>query len=98
MNGPARIWGIALVAALAGCVAAGRYGRREVPPAVLVRDAPPVYFRGANRTHLDQAGETDCNSPAHWDGNTFYVFNSAGHPWRSGGTDLFHLTNDSRRT
>ena len=36
---------------------------------------------------------TDCNSPAHWHGNTMYLFNSAGHPERSNGPDQFHLGN-----
>ncbi len=34
---------------------------------------------------------TDCNSPAHWDGDTLYLFNSVGQAWRSLGPDLFHL-------
>jgi hypothetical protein len=34
---------------------------------------------------------TDCNSPSHWDNDTFYLFNSAPSPWRSSGPDLFHL-------
>lgn len=54
-------------------------------------------MRGANSKAPDKPGDTDCNSPAHWDGATLYVFNSAGHPWRSAGPDLFHLTNDYRR-
>jgi len=60
-------------------------------PTALVRDAPLVRFRGANSPDPAHPGDTDCNSPAHWDGDTFYVFNSAGHPWRSAGPDLFHL-------
>jgi hypothetical protein len=48
-------------------------------------------FRGANSPAPDQPGDTDCNSPAHWDGETLYLFNSAGHPWRSAGSDLQHL-------
>jgi hypothetical protein len=34
---------------------------------------------------------TDCNSPSHWEGDTFYLFNSAPTPWRSSGPDLLHL-------
>ncbi len=60
-------------------------------PNVVLREAPPVRFRGANSPDADHPGDTDCNSPAHWDGETLYVFNSAGHPWRSGGPDLLHL-------
>jgi hypothetical protein len=47
----------------------------------MLRDAPPLVF----------PAETDCNSPAHWDGDTFYLFNSAGKPKRSSGPDVFHL-------
>jgi hypothetical protein len=32
--------------------------------------------------------ECDCNNPSHWDGDAFYVFNSASFPWRSSGPDL----------
>jgi len=60
-------------------------------PTVEVRAAPPLEFRGAN-SQGDRPGDTDCNSPAHWDGDTLYVFNSAGHPWRSSGSGLARLT------
>jgi hypothetical protein len=62
-----------------------------------LRDAPPVQFRGAQSAAPDKPGDTDCNSPAHWDGDTLYVFNSAGHPWRLAGPDVFRLTDDYRR-
>lgn len=64
---------------------------------VVLRDAPLVRFPGARRTDPNQPGETDCNSPAHWDEGVLYLFNSAGHPWRSSGPDLFHLTDSYRR-
>lgn len=35
--------------------------------------------------------QADCNSPAHWDGNTFYLFTSVGHPTRSQGASVFRL-------
>lgn len=60
-------------------LAAGSLGA-ETPSAVL-RDAPPLKF----------PAETDSNSPAHWDGGIFYLFNSMGKPKRSHGPDLFHL-------
>lgn len=56
----------------------------------MLRAAPVVRFPGANRLAAPP-GETDCNSPLHWDGATLYLFNSAGHPWRSSGPDVFHL-------
>ncbi|HZP84085.1 MAG TPA: hypothetical protein VFB21_20760 [Chthonomonadaceae bacterium] len=59
-------------------------------PTVRLRDAPTLRFRGAGGPEASYAGETDCNSPAHWDGDTLFIFNSAGHPWRSSGPDLFH--------
>ena len=60
-------------------------------PSVVLREAAAARFRGANSPSPEQPGDTDCNSPAHWDGDTLYVFNSAGHPWRSAGPDLFQL-------
>lgn len=59
-------------------------------PRAILGEAPIVRFPGANRLAAPP-GETDCNSPLHWDGATLYLFNSAGHPWRSSGPDLFHL-------
>lgn len=66
-------------------------------PRVKVRAAPPLRFRGANSPSPTQPGDTDCNSPAHWEGNRFYVFSSAGHPWRSSGLNLFHLNKTYQR-
>lgn len=63
----------------------------KAEPRVVLKPAPLVQMRGANSPAPDQPGDTDCNSPAHWDGDTLYLFNSAGHPWRSAGPDLFHL-------
>jgi hypothetical protein len=60
-------------------------------PQVVVREASLLQFRGANSPTAAQPGDTDCNSPSHWDGNVLYLFNSAGHPWRSAGPDLAHL-------
>jgi hypothetical protein len=42
---------------------------------------------------VDKPGECDCNNPLHRDGDTLFVFNSAGHPWRNSGRDLFQLKN-----
>jgi hypothetical protein len=61
-------------------------------PSAILRAASVLGFRGANSPDPGHPGDTDCNSPAHWDGDTLYVFHSAGHPWRSAGPDLFHLT------
>jgi hypothetical protein len=96
MENAAKLLSTIVVVVLVGCMVGGR-NFREVKPTVVVRAALPISFRGANSTNLTHIGETDCNSPAHWEGNTFYVFNSAGHPWRSAGSDALHLTNDYRR-
>jgi hypothetical protein len=96
MENTAKFLSTIVVAVFVGCMVGG-HNLRQAEPTVVVRAAPPISFRGANSTNLTHVGETDCNSPAHWDGNTLYVFNSAGHPWRSAGSDVFHLTNDYRR-
>jgi len=53
---------------------------------VVLLDAPIVEFPSS----------TDSNSPCHWDGDTFYIFNSQGHPFVSSGSDQFHLSNTKR--
>ena len=50
---------------------------------------PTVQLHAAPAIHMPH--DVDCNTPSHWDGGKFYVFNSTGHPYRSSGTDLFHL-------
>jgi hypothetical protein len=65
----------------------------------LAADAPTVRLRrgklirlpGAGEPGDPHAGDSDSNSPAHWDGSTFYLLNSAVASWRSSGPDLFHL-------
>jgi hypothetical protein len=61
-------------------------------PTVQVREAPLIRFPGADNPEMGHFGVTDCNSPAHWDGATLFVFNSSAHPWRNAGHDLFRLT------
>ncbi len=60
-------------------------------PAVVMREARPLRLPGVRRP--DGSEVVDSNSPAHWDGDTLYVFNSDDHPWRFSGPDLFHLGN-----
>jgi len=48
-------------------------------------------LRPAPRLQFPHA--TDSNSPGHWDGPTFFLFNSTGHPYRSYGSNLFELGN-----
>jgi hypothetical protein len=66
----------------------------ETIPLVTVQPAPLVQFRGGNSSGPGVIGDTDCNSPAHWEGSTLYLFNSAGHPWRSSGPGVFQLDAD----
>lgn len=35
---------------------------------------------------------TDCNSPCWWSGDQMFILNSTGHPVRSSGTDVEHMT------
>jgi hypothetical protein len=60
-------------------------------PSLVVREAPPLRFPGAEIPASGAVGVTDCNSPAHWDGDTLYVLNSAAHPWLNAGPDLSRL-------
>src|SRR5512140_2469518 len=53
--------------------------------------AVPATLRPAS--HLRFPGGTDSNSPGHWDGPTFYLFNSIGRPSRSYGSNIFQLGN-----
>ena len=86
-----------LLIPLCGCQSPRDTAGDAATPQVVVRDAPLVRFRGSQSAAPDKPGDCDCNNPAHWDGDTLYVFNSTGHPWRSAGPDLFRLTHDYRR-
>lgn len=68
--------------------------------AVVLKDAEPVLFPGivAEGADIKAIGGVDCNSPAHWDGDTMYMFYSVFHPFRSSGPDLFSLSQPSQRT
>jgi hypothetical protein len=65
-------------------------------PSAVVRPAPPLKLPGITNQNLD--AYVDCNNPSHWDGDTMYIFSSAGHPFRSSGPDLLHLDPKSQRT
>ena len=62
--------------------------------------APRLQFPGVVHDNMDpnMPGDIDCSSPAHWDGDTLYMFYSTGHPFRSCGPDIFHLSMPSQRT
>jgi hypothetical protein len=53
---------------------------RDALPSVAFADVPFIQITGV-----------DSNCPAHWDGNSLFVFNSYGHPYQSSGPDLAHL-------
>jgi hypothetical protein len=88
---------VAAVAGLFGCGSSPRNAPETELPRVMLREAALIQFRGVNSASSDKPGECDCNNPAHWDGDALYVFNSAGHPWRSAGPDLFHLQTNYAR-
>ena len=53
----------------------------EQEPRVVLTQAPLILMHGV-----------DSNSPAHWDGKSFYLINSAGgHQYISSGSDIGHL-------
>jgi len=64
--------------------------RQGNSPAQVETARPRVRFQDAPQI---QIGGVDSNSPAHWEGDTLYVFNSYGHPWRNSGPDIAHLGN-----
>ncbi len=66
---------------------------------VVIRSAPRVQFPGVVQKDKNpqEPGDIDCSSPAHWADGTMYMFYSTGHPFRSSGPDLFHLSRPSQR-
>ena len=66
---------------------------------VNIRPAERVQFPGVIHKGMDPnaAGDIDCSSPAHWDGDTMYMFYSTGHPLRTSGPGLFGLKRPSQR-
>ncbi len=92
INKPHSLWPALFLPAIL-CVAGLGQNR------VILRNAPRLQFPGviSNKTDPNSAGDIDCSSPAHWDGDTMYMFYSTGHPFRSFGKDLFHLSKPSVR-
>ncbi len=62
-------------------------------PSVVLRDAPLIQMPGVEVPAQSLLHEADSNNPLHWDGDTLYLFNNYGHPWRTEGPDLVHLSN-----
>jgi len=83
--------GIMITLAALFCCCAGT-------PKVTLRDATPLNLPGVTVPAVNQVAGIDCNNPAHWDGDTLYVFSSTAQPWRCFGPDLFHLSDPSVET
>ena len=90
-----RLVRLAIVALLAASPCGAASGNNRV----VIRSALRVQFPGVVQAGVDpqQAGDIDCSSPAHWNGGTMYMFYSTGHPFRSSGPDLFHLSRPAQR-
>lgn len=61
-------------------------------PSFVVREASPIQMPGVAVPERSLDHEADSNNPLHWDGGTLYLFNNAGHPWRTSGPDIEHLS------
>lgn len=90
----ARYWAVVGTAAFCSILSFNLLGRPRNAVAVNgeagdVR-SPRVVLRPSS--FMKFPGRTDSNSPAHWDGNILYLFNSAPPPFRSSAADLFHLS------
>ncbi len=90
MNDRFKVAGILLSLGVPGFAA-------DVPTAT-VGPAPRYLLPGVYREQRPQGGGVDCNSPAHWDGETLYVFSSENQPWRTSGPNLMDLKRRSERT
>ena len=71
---------------MALCAPRGAQGEPAAPRFTLL-PAAELRFPGAPPLFV-----TDCNSPAHWVGETLYIFNSWGHPWRMQGPGLEQMS------
>ena len=80
-------------------LAVGSCDAAQKSASVIVRPAPRVQFPGVvpGGKGPQEPGDIDCSSPAHWDDGTMHMFYSTGHPFRSSGPDLFHLSRPSQR-
>jgi hypothetical protein len=85
--------------ASANRILAAESGRAAAPPedshlpSVVLREAPLIQMPGVEVPERNLLHEADSNNPLHWDGDTLYLFNNYGHPWRTSGPDIEHLGN-----
>src|SRR5438034_9076876 len=87
MSGFPRLIGTAFSLVFLAC--GTRVERQQSAPAPSIQESPSVRLRAA--TLVKFPAKVDCNSPAHWDGDRLYLFNSAPEPWRSSGKSVFDL-------
>jgi hypothetical protein len=59
-------------------------------PSVVFHEAPLVQMPGVELPGKPMR-VVDSHSPLHWDGDTLYLFNNLGHPWRASGKSLTAL-------
>lgn len=66
---------------------------------VVLQAAPRAQFPGVVHKGMatNMPGDIDCSSPAHWDRDIMYMFYSTGHPFRSSGPNLLHLSRPSQQ-
>lgn len=89
-HGLKRIFTLAVLMCVSGTAVA-------VDFSAAIREVSSLRLPGITRPDSGLENYVDCNSPSHWDGNTMYIFSSAGHPFRSSGPDLLHLAPQSQR-
>src|SRR5207249_4674207 len=89
MSGFPRLIGTAFCLVFLACGTRVERQQSEPTPAPSIQESPSVRLRAA--TLVKFPAKVDCNSPAHWDGDRLYLFNSAPEPWRSSGNSVFDL-------
>jgi hypothetical protein len=91
------VWLIAVGFWILGIIAADWAANIGEKPEIATLRKAESHDRGSISAALREApliefpGKVDCNSPGHWDEETFYLFNSAPDPWRSFGPNLLKL-------
>jgi hypothetical protein len=84
---------VRLVGLIAAALLSSNVASPQTIPRFTVREAPLIWMPGVAVPERSLEHEADSNNPLHWDGDTLYLFNNAGHPWRTSGPDIEHLSN-----
>lgn len=66
-------------------------GQGGALPGVIFREAPLIRMPGVEVPGAEGMQVVDSHSPLHWDGDTLYLFNNYGHPWRFSGKEMARL-------